>query len=45
MITYETKDSLFYTALNYSLSTVLPILAIIIPVMLWIYKKAKTRTI
>jgi hypothetical protein len=41
VISYTVKDSLFSTSLAYMLSTVLPTLAIIIPALLWIYRRTK----
>lgn len=41
MISYTIKDSIFATSLYFMLSTVLPTLAIIVPAMLWVYRKTK----
>ena len=41
MISYTIKDSIFATSLYFMLSAVLPTLAIIVPAMLWVYRKTK----
>lgn len=41
VISYTVKDSLFSTSLAYMLSTILPTLAIIIPAVLWTYRRTK----
>lgn len=43
MISYTVKDSSFSTSLTYILSTVLPTLAIIVPAVLWIYRRTKLQ--